>query len=97
VFESANIETVQSLIAAGMGIGFVPRMVIRQAPDPAEPVPVYLPLAERPTRTLVIAYRKGRYLSKAAEAFIRTFRSVFPPPDPSREHAGDHGTSSSVR
>jgi len=97
VFESANIETVQSLIAAGMGIGFVPRMVIRQAPDPAEPVPVYLPLAERPTRTLVIAYRKGRYLSKAAEAFIRTFHSVFPPPDPSREHAGDHGTSSSVR
>ena len=78
VFESTNIETVQSLIAAGMGIGFVPRMVIRSAPD--EPIPVYLPLAERPTRTLVIAYRKGRYLSKAAEAFIRTFRRVFPQP-----------------
>lgn len=74
VFESANIETIQSLIAAGMGIGFVPRMVARSVP--VEPAPVYLPLAERPTRTLVIAYRKGRYLSNAAEAFIGTFRRV---------------------
>ena len=27
VFESSNIETVQSLVAAGMGIAFVPQMV----------------------------------------------------------------------
>jgi LysR family hydrogen peroxide-inducible transcriptional activator len=38
--------------------------------------PVYLPLNPRPTRTLVIASRKGRYLSKAADAFIRTLNKT---------------------
>jgi DNA-binding transcriptional LysR family regulator len=76
VFESGNIETVQSLVAAGMGIAFVPRMVAR--PAPSRPSPVYLPLAEKPTRTLVIAYRRGRYLSNAAEAFIATFGRLAP-------------------
>lgn len=74
VFESSNIETVQSLVAAGMGIAFVPQMVSRGAWS--ELAPVYLPLSGRPTRTLVVAYRKGRYLSKAVEAFLATFREV---------------------
>ncbi|WEK55752.1 MAG: LysR family transcriptional regulator [Candidatus Cohnella colombiensis] len=74
VFESANIDTVQALIGAGMGIGFVPKMMTRI--DSSEHAPVYLPLTEHPTRTLVIAYRKGRYLSNAAEAFIQTFRET---------------------
>lgn len=78
VFESGNIETVQSLVAAGMGIAFVPHMVTRDR-GPASS-PYYLSLAEpRPTRTLVIAYRKGRYLSKAAEAFIATLIEVMKP------------------
>lgn len=71
VFESGNIDTVQALVAAGMGIAFVPRMIVRG--DWSGRAPVYLPLEDRPTRTLVIAYRKGRYLSNAAEAFIATF------------------------
>jgi len=71
VFESGNIETVQALVAAGMGIAFVPHMVIRR--DWSGRAPVYLPLEGQPTRTLVIAHRKGRYLSNAAEAFIATF------------------------
>ncbi|MFC5531810.1 LysR family transcriptional regulator [Cohnella yongneupensis] len=74
VFESGNINTVQSLVAAGMGIAFVPTMM-RHA-DWHGRAPVYLTLADRPTRTLVIAYRKGRYLSNAAEAFISTFRQT---------------------
>lgn len=75
VFESANIETVQSLVAAGMGIAFVPHMVTRN--KSSDFVPAYLNLANpRPTRTLVIASRKGRYLSKAAEAFISTLMDV---------------------
>ncbi|WP_276351520.1 LysR family transcriptional regulator [Cohnella caldifontis] len=71
VFESGNIETVQALVAAGMGISFVPRMIVRG--DWSGRAPVYLSLEGRPTRTLVLAYRKGRYLSNAAEAFIETF------------------------
>lgn len=78
VFESSNIETVQSLTASGMGIAFVPHMVSRSAWS--ELAPVYLPIAGRPTRTLVVAYRKGRYLSKAVEAFLQTFREVIDHP-----------------
>ncbi|MCD9021098.1 LysR family transcriptional regulator [Cohnella silvisoli] len=74
VFESGNIETVQSLVAAGMGIAFLPKMVTRN--DWQVRAPVYLTLEGKPTRTLVIAYRKGRYLSNAAEAFISTFRET---------------------
>ncbi|GAA0403750.1 LysR family transcriptional regulator [Paenibacillus motobuensis] len=75
VFESNNIETVQSLVAAGMGITLVPHFIARA--KRSELIPVYLPLADpAPSRTLVIAYRKGRYLSKAAEAFIETFKQT---------------------
>ncbi|MBY0220572.1 LysR family transcriptional regulator [Paenibacillus illinoisensis] len=75
VFESNNIETVQSLVATGMGITLVPRFIAR-APR-SEFVPVYVPLAEPvPSRTLVVAYRQGRVLSKAAEAFIETFKQT---------------------
>ncbi|TVY02352.1 LysR family transcriptional regulator [Cohnella terricola] len=74
VFESGNIETVQSLVAAGMGIAFLPKMVTRN--DWQVRAPVYLKLEGDPTRTLVIAFRKGRYLSNAAEAFIATFRET---------------------
>ncbi|WP_019640081.1 LysR family transcriptional regulator [Paenibacillus fonticola] len=75
VFESNNIETVQSLVAAGMGVTLVPRFIARA--KRSELIPVYAPLADPvPSRTLVIAYRKGRYLSKAAEAFIETFRAT---------------------
>ncbi|MFK7695765.1 LysR family transcriptional regulator [Paenibacillus sp. HJGM_3] len=74
VFESSNIETVQSLVAAGMGIAFVPAMVARG--QWSQITPAYSKLSGNPTRTLVISYRKGRYLSKAAEAFIATMREV---------------------
>lgn len=74
VFESSNIETVQSLVAADMGIAFVPRMVTRSGWSSF--APVYLAINPAPTRTLVIAYRKGRYLSKAAEAFMATLKEV---------------------
>jgi Transcriptional regulator len=74
VFESSNIETVQSLIAGGMGITFVPKMLTRAAGG--DFVPVYLSLKSRPSRTLIIASRKGRYLSKAAVAFIETMNKT---------------------
>jgi len=75
VFESGNIETVQSLVAAGMGIAFVPMMVTRAARSAL--APVYLSLSDpRPSRTLVVASRRGRYLSKAAVAFIATMKEA---------------------
>lgn len=74
VFESSNIETVQALVAAGMGIAFVPSMIALGHGNSFRPV--YLQLKERPYRTLVAAYRKGRYISKAAEAFMGVMREV---------------------
>lgn len=73
-FESSNIETVQSLVAAGMGIAFVPEMTART--KWSHYVPVYIPIDEKPSRTVVIGYRNDRYLSKAALAFIATMKNV---------------------
>ncbi|CAM3228313.1 MULTISPECIES: LysR family transcriptional regulator [Brevibacillus] len=69
VFESSNIQTVQSLVSAGMGFSFAPKM-ITLAPGSIEP-PVYVRLTSKPSRTLVVAYRKDRPLSKPAEAFVQ--------------------------
>jgi len=74
VFESSVMETVQSLVAAGMGIAFVPEMISRRISGDLSVV--NLRLSAKPTRSLVIAYRKGRYLSKAAEAFKTTVSDV---------------------
>ncbi|GAA4708637.1 LysR family transcriptional regulator [Brevibacillus fulvus] len=72
VFESSNIQTVQSLVAAGMGFSFAPQM-IAQSPWVAIP-PVYVRLRTRPERMLVVAYRKDRHLTKPAAAFIQLLR-----------------------
>ncbi|MDK8179693.1 LysR family transcriptional regulator [Paenibacillus sp. UMB4589-SE434] len=74
VFESSNMETVQSLVAAGMGISLVPSF-IASAPR-SEFVPAYIPIEGRPARTLVLAYRSGRYMSNAAKAFMQTIKET---------------------
>ncbi|UFJ42717.1 LysR family transcriptional regulator [Brevibacillus humidisoli] len=68
VFESSNIQTVQSLVAAGMGVSFAPEMITRSAWGTT--APAYVRLRTRPERTLVVAYRKDRRLSQPARAFI---------------------------
>jgi LysR family hydrogen peroxide-inducible transcriptional activator len=74
VFESSNIETVQSLVAAGLGVAFVPRLVARVGRS--EDSPRYVSLDPIVVRTLVLAYKKGRYLSKASKAFIDSAKNV---------------------
>jgi LysR family hydrogen peroxide-inducible transcriptional activator len=75
VFESSNIETVQSLVAAGMGIAFVPQMVTRLAREGMRPA--YIALRNpTPSRTLVMAYRRGRYRSRASQVFLETVQEV---------------------
>lgn len=79
VFESSNIETVQSLVAAGMGVAFVPQMVARAAWS--EHAPAYLTIKEpyTPFRTIVIAHKRDRYMTKAADAFIQTMLEIISP------------------
>lgn len=76
VFESINIDTCQSLVSSGMGITFVPRMVIRNSKSIE--TPVYLPINHptKPIRNVVFAYKNGRYLSKAARSFIDIMKTV---------------------
>jgi LysR family hydrogen peroxide-inducible transcriptional activator len=75
VFESSNIETVQSLVAAGMGIAFVPKMITRLSKETMSPQYVTL-RNPAPSRTLVMAYRRGRYHSRASRAFLATVKEV---------------------
>ncbi|MGC5328394.1 LysR family transcriptional regulator [Brevibacillus sp. SYSU BS000544] len=74
VFESSNIQTVQSLVAAGMGISFVPQMITR-SPWVTD-TPVYIRLQSRPMRTLVMAVHKDRHLSTAVKAFMDILRQA---------------------
>ncbi len=77
VFESNNIETIQSLVAAGMGVALVPQMVMRDRQGSGKHAPAYLEITdENAARSLVIGYRKQRYLSNAAQAFIATVKEV---------------------
>lgn len=55
--ESSNIETVQSFVAAGLGIAFVPKYVARTTRSAG--VPHYVSLQPKATRTIVLAYRRG--------------------------------------
>lgn len=67
VFESSGIETVQALVAAGLGNSLVPRMVANR------PGVAYLELSQpRANRTLYLAWRKKAHLSNAAEALKKT-------------------------
>lgn len=78
VFDSTNIYTCQSLVTAGVGISFIPKMVVNEF-QPTDK-PIYLPIkAENinPKREIVMAYKNNRYLSKAARAFIDTMRELY--------------------
>ncbi|MGN7396691.1 LysR family transcriptional regulator [Peribacillus frigoritolerans] len=74
-FESANLETVQSLVAAGMGITLIPKMVARRKTLSSNLV--YIPICDVPAkRNLVLSYKKGRYLSKAAKSLISVMKTI---------------------
>jgi LysR family hydrogen peroxide-inducible transcriptional activator len=69
---SAQIETVQALVQAGMGLSLIPKMACRSGGDVA---PVYRPLdAPRPQRTIVAAWPRQRPPGRAAQEFLRFIR-----------------------
>ncbi len=87
VFESSHMETVQSLVAVGMGVALVPRMILMRDRTPA---PVFLELPPpRPTRTLSLVWRRDRYLPQAAQAFVEVTRQIWHAA--SRPHGGEAG------
>jgi DNA-binding transcriptional LysR family regulator len=72
VFESDGIETVQALVAAGLGFSLVPRMVAKV------PKVAYVELSQpRATRTLCLAWRKKTKLTPAAQAMSQVIQETF--------------------
>ncbi|MCI0463230.1 MAG: LysR family transcriptional regulator [Gemmataceae bacterium] len=70
---SAQIATVQKLIALGQGISLLPEMARRADVDART---VYRPLAGGPARTLAVAWHRHRYHSSAAERFLADVRAL---------------------
>lgn len=70
VFETMNWDTINSLIASGVGVGFVPEILTSSAAMNKKPI--YCRIMEgNTTRSYVVAYRKDRALSTVAQHFIR--------------------------
>ncbi len=75
VCESENMVTVHRLVAAGLGLTFIGSSIIHF--DCFSNPPLYLSFNEPNfSRTLVVAYRKYDYISKAAREFITVLKDV---------------------
>lgn len=68
-FRSAQLETVQALVRAGMGLSLIPEMAVRQGRKEA---PEYHSLAApKPERKIVAIWPKQRPLNRAANEFLK--------------------------
>ena len=75
LLETRSIETAARLTAAGMGFSFIPEDYALCSS--LTNTPRYFLFGDPPlTWELVIAYKKGAYLSKAAKAFIEVTKSI---------------------
>ena len=72
VFQSDHNQTVQALVAAGVGNALVPRMTI----DENDPATRLIELPRIPPRMLAIAWHRDRYRAPAAHGFVETAQSL---------------------
>jgi DNA-binding transcriptional LysR family regulator len=78
ILESESIEAANALVTAGMGVTFIPDSLnlLRLA----SPNPIYASIKDMtPTREVVVAYRKDRYLSKPSQEFINIMKAILGP------------------
>jgi len=69
-FRSAQLETIQALVCAGMGLSLIPAMAVRAGAS-KQRQPVYRRLEPpRPQRTIVALWPRQRPLSRAATALL---------------------------
>jgi len=74
-FRSAQLETIQSLVRAGLGISLVPAMAAQ--PDRAG-APVYRPLrVPKPSRKITTVWPKQRPPGRAASEFLKSVSARF--------------------
>jgi len=67
--ENATLETIKRMVAAGVGIGFVPLMCVREEESRGELVIVRIDGFSH-ERDLCLIHQKGRSLTRAAQAFL---------------------------
>jgi LysR family hydrogen peroxide-inducible transcriptional activator len=72
-FRSAQLETIQELVYAGLGISLVPAMA-RRAGTRRSPVYRSLP-APRPERKIMLVWSRQRPPGRAAAELVQLFRS----------------------
>jgi len=72
VFRSDHNQTVQALVAAGVGSALVPQLTM----DPADESTVMIELPKLPPRVIALAWHRDRYRTPAARAFVETAQEV---------------------
>jgi molybdate transport repressor ModE-like protein len=72
VFRSDHNQTVQALVASGVGSALVPRLTM----DPEDETTTLIDLPKLPPRLIALAWHRDRYRTPAARAFVETAQEV---------------------
>ena len=72
VFRSDHNQTVQALVASGVGSALVPRLTM----DPEDETTKLVELPKLPPRLIALAWHRDRYRTPAAHAFVETAQEV---------------------
>jgi molybdate transport repressor ModE-like protein len=72
VFRSDHNQTVQALVASGVGSALVPKLTM----DPEDETTKLIELPKLPPRLIAMAWHRDRYRTPAARAFVETAQEV---------------------
>ena len=72
VFRSDHNQTVQALVASGVGSALVPKLTM----DPEDETTKLIELPKLPPRLIALAWHRDRYRTPAARAFVETAQEV---------------------
>ena len=81
VFRSDHNQTVQALVASGVGSALVPRLTM----DPEDETTTLIELPKLPPRLIALAWHRDRYRTPAARAFVETAQEVCAELEPDAE------------
>jgi LysR family transcriptional regulator, hydrogen peroxide-inducible genes activator len=92
---SAQLLTVQELVAAGNGVSLIPQMAV--SADRSQQTKYRSLTGEKPTRTIAMIWRKNRYHGPAVERFIAALRDYAANGRTKRKLAARHSFRAQVR
>jgi molybdate transport repressor ModE-like protein len=72
VFRSDHNQTVQALVASGVGSALVPKLTM----DPEDETTALIDIPKLPPRLIALAWHRDRYRTPAAHAFVETAEAV---------------------